>query len=86
MQPTSPLRRFNEIDECIKIDNKNAYFFELKGQILFENGMIVDSIPQFRNAIKLNPDEKSFRLFLAKSLYHINKNTSYLESISSLQR
>ena len=36
--------------------------------------MIVESIPQFREAIKLNPDEKSFKLFLAKSLYHMNEN------------
>ena len=72
------------IDECIRIDNKNPYFYELKGQILFENGKINDSIPQFRKAIKLNPEEKSFRLFLAKSLYHINEKTSYLESIKIL--
>ena len=72
------------IDECIRIDNKNPYFYELKGQILFENGKINDSIPQFRKAIKLNPEEKSFRLFLAKSLYHINEKTSYLESVKIL--
>ena len=72
------------IDQCIKIDNKNPYFFELKGQILFENGIIVESIPQFRKAIDLNPSEKSFKLFLAKSLHHMNEKTSYLESIKIL--
>tara|TARA_B100000287_G_scaffold297239_1_gene280380 strand:+ start:368 stop:1672 length:1305 start_codon:yes stop_codon:yes gene_type:complete len=72
------------IDQCIKIDNKNPYFFELKGQILFENGIIVESIPQFRKAIDLNPNEKSFKLFLAKSLHHMNEKASYLESIKIL--
>ena len=72
------------INQCIKIDNKNPYFFELKGQILFENGMIIESIPQFRKAIELNPSEKAFRLFLAKSLHHKNEETSYLESIKIL--
>ena len=72
------------IDQCIKIDNKNPYFYELKGQILFENGKIIESIPQFRKAIELNPNEKAFRLFLAKSLHHINEETSYLESIKIL--
>ena len=72
------------IEQCIKIDKNNPYFYELKGQILFENGMIIESIPQFRKAIELDPSEKSFRLFLAKSLYHMNKKTSYLESIKIL--
>ncbi|MAI30028.1 MAG: hypothetical protein CBC84_002775 [Pelagibacteraceae bacterium TMED124] len=72
------------VDQCIKIDQNNPYFFELKGQILFENGMITESIPQFRKAIGLKPDEKSFKLFLAKSLYHVNDNKTYLESIKIL--
>ena len=46
--------------------------------------MIMQSIPQFRKAIKLNPSEKSFRLFLAKSLYHMNDKNSYSESIKIL--
>ena len=33
---------------------------------------------------QLNPSEKSFRLFLAKSLHHMNEKTSYLESIKIL--
>ncbi|MAZ46166.1 MAG: hypothetical protein CMM98_01115 [Rickettsiales bacterium] len=77
-------RALELINQCIKIDSKNPYFFELKGQILFENGMIVKSIPQFRKAIELKPNEKSFRLFLAKSLYHINDKNSHSESIKIL--
>ena len=77
-------QRIETLCKTLRIDNNNPYFYELKGQILFENGKINDSIPQFRKAIKLNPEEKSFRLFLAKSLYHINEKTSYLESVKIL--
>ena len=72
------------IDLCIKTDVNNPYFFELKGQILLENGRIKESIPQFRKALELKPGEKSFRLFLAKSLYHNKNKESYQESIKIL--
>ena len=72
------------VNKCIELDNKNPFFFELKGQILFENGRIEDSIPQFRKAIELQPEEKSFQLFLAKSLYHKRNKKAYSESINIL--
>jgi predicted Zn-dependent protease len=72
------------VNKCIEFDANNPFFYELKGQILFENGKIIESIPQFRKAIQLMPNEKSFRLFLAKSLYHTKNKNSYNESIKIL--
>lgn len=72
------------IDKCIEMDNKNPYFHELKGQILFESGKSNESVSSFRKAIKLKPDEKSFNLFLAKSLYHSQRDSSFAESIDLL--
>ena len=72
------------IDKCIKIDPKNPYFHELKGQILFENGKSNESVLAFRRAIFLKSDEKSFNLFLAKSLYHSDVKQSFSESIDLL--
>ena len=72
------------VDKCIEIDNKNPYFHELKGQILFESGKSNESVSSFRKAIKLKPDEKSFNLFLAKSLYHSQRDSSFAESIDLL--
>ena len=74
----------NLINECIKIDRENAYFYELKGQILFESGKTFESIKAFRKAKELKPDEKSFNLFLAKSLYHSEKDSFLNESIKLL--
>ena len=72
------------VDKCIEMDNKNPYFHELKGQILFESGKSNESVSSFRKAIKLKPDEKSFNLFLAKSLYHSQRDSSFKESIDLL--
>ena len=72
------------VDKCIEMDNKNPYFHELKGQILFESGKSNESVSSFRKAIKLKPDEKSFNLFLAKSLYHSQRDSSFAESIDLL--
>ena len=72
------------INECIKIDEENPYFYELKGQILFESGKTFESIYAFRKAKELKPDEKSFNLFLAKSLYHSKKDSFLNESIELL--
>ena len=55
-----------------------------KGQILFESGKSQESVLAFRNAITLKPDEKSFKLFLAKSLYHSDAKQSFNESIDLL--
>lgn len=72
------------VDKCIEMDNKNPYFHELKGQILFESGKSNESVSSFRKAIKLKPDEQSFNLFLAKSLYHSQRDSSFTESIDLL--
>ncbi len=72
------------VNKCIEIDKLNPYFHELKGQILFENGRTNESILSLRKAIALKPDEKSFNLFLAKSLYHSKKEKFFSESIELL--
>ncbi len=72
------------IQKCINLDKQNPYFYELKGQVLFENGMINKSIIAFRKAKALKPDEKSFNLFLAKSLYHSKQKELRQESIKLL--
>ena len=72
------------IDKCIEIKPKNPYFRELKGQIYYENGNIRDAIKEFRYAIDLSPNEKSFKLFLAKALYNQNNSESFDESVKLL--
>ncbi len=65
------------MDELIKLEPKNPYFQEFKGQILFENGKIDEAIPYYRKAIKLLPDSDLLRLSLAHALLQSSgKNNS----------
>lgn len=44
-----------EIDGLIADYPGDPYFYELKGQMLFENGRVEAAIPPYREAVKLNP-------------------------------
>ena len=72
------------IDKCIKKDNKNPYFHELKGQMLYESGRFQEAIKSFQISSSILPDEKGFKLFLAKSLYHSSNKTNHSKSIELL--
>jgi predicted Zn-dependent protease len=46
----------------------NPYYHELMGQILFENGRIMESIPPHRRSVELAPDQALLKVNLARSL------------------
>jgi predicted Zn-dependent protease len=46
----------------------NPYFYELLGQIYYENGKAVDSVAPNRRAVELAPNEALLRVGLARSL------------------
>lgn len=79
-------RAIENIDKCLSIDPKNEYFYELKGQILYENGNFIKSIKNLRIAKSLNNDEKYFELLLAKSLFQTHNTKNIEESIILLKR
>ena len=74
------------IDLCIELDNKNPYFHELKGQILYENGDSKLAINAFKNALERKKNEKFFHLALAKAYYSSGKRKNYLKSIELLKK
>lgn len=74
------------INACINLDNKNPYFHELKGQILYENAQTYKSINSFKNAQMLKNDEKFFNLALAKAYYSSGKKANYMKSIQLLKK
>jgi predicted Zn-dependent protease len=43
------------IDQLIKEEPNNPYFYELKGQVLFENARVREAIPAYKKAIDLLP-------------------------------
>ncbi len=51
----------------------DPYFRELKGQMLYENGHIADSLPAYEKAVELRPDSALLRLGLARAQVQRNK-------------
>lgn len=54
------------IDELIAESPGDAYFLELKSQMLFENGRVAESLPPIEAAVKAMPDEPLLRLALGQ--------------------
>lgn len=44
------------IDKLLAEEPSNAYFHELKGQVLFENSRVKEAVPEYAVAVKLKPD------------------------------
>ena len=57
---------------------------ELKGQILFENGLISLSIPPYERAVALRPGEPLLRLGLARAQIEINEPGFTKKAIDNL--
>ncbi len=59
---------FAEIDSLIAERPDDAFFHELKGQILFENGRVGESVASYRRAVELLPDAPLLRVGLAQAM------------------
>jgi len=57
-----------EADALIEAEPNNPYFYEIKGQILFENGRISESVPIFEQAVRLAPREPLIATALGQAL------------------
>ena len=72
--------RGNNLDEALKrIDAliedypDDPFFHELKGQMLYENGRIAESIPPYQRAVDLRPESPLLRLGLARAQVQENE-------------
>jgi predicted Zn-dependent protease len=72
------------IDGLISDEPKNPYFHELKGQMLFENGRIAESLAPNVEAVRLAPEEPLLRLGLARSQLESNTPPLTKAAIQSL--
>ena len=57
-----------EINSLIKDNPKDAYFFELKGQMLFESGKVSESVEPYRTAAALAVNDGQIHAGLGQSL------------------
>lgn len=65
---SQPEESLKEVDSLLKEFPYDPYFWDLKGQILFESGKIQESAIAYEQAVKLRSDIPLFRMSLAHSL------------------
>jgi predicted Zn-dependent protease len=75
----------NEMDELLKIEPENPFFNELKGQILFENGKINESILYYTKANKHLPDSALLKIILATAQIASQNEDMRLEAINNIE-
>ena len=73
------------MDGLIKDYPNDPYFYEMKAQILFENGRIEESIPPGREALRYRPDSALIRLALARSLLETGDDKDVPEAAALLR-
>lgn len=72
------------IDELIAREPDNPYFWELKGQVFYENGRPQLAVEPYERAIALKPDSALFRIGLAQSLIDLDDDARLDEAMDSL--
>lgn len=55
------------IDSLIAQEPNNAYFYELRGQMLMENGRISEALPAYESAMSLAPNEPLIEMAFAQA-------------------
>ena len=78
-------KAIQEIDKLITEYPSDPFFQETKGQILFENGLIKQSIAPYRKAVDNLPDSPLIRISLAQSLIATEDDQYLDEALTHLE-
>lgn len=73
------------IDGLIRERPKDPYFWELKGQVLFENGRLADALPAYDRAVGLLPGEPLLRVSQAHAQIELNRPDLMKQALKSLR-
>jgi len=74
-----------QLDALIAANPNSPYFYELKGQFLFESGNVTAAVPPLRKAVELAPDESLIRIMFAQALLGTQNPKALDEAISNLR-
>ncbi len=74
-----------QLDALIAAKPDSPYFYEIKGQFLFESGSSAAAIPPLREAVRLSPDEPLLRIMLGQALLGVNDRKLVDEAITNLR-
>ncbi len=72
------------VDGLISEAPKNPYFYELKGQFLFETGKVKESVEAYRKALNLLPNCGEIKLSLAQSMIEAEPKEKEIKEIINL--
>src|SRR5471030_3099978 len=73
------------IDGLLKEYPNDPYFHELKGQMLFENGHMAESVVSYRRAVQLAPSANIMKVDFARTLLEANKPENDQEAMRNLE-
>ena len=74
-----------QIDDLIRIEPHNPYFFELKGQALLEGGHGTEAIAPLRHAVQLSHNAPLIEILLGQALLSGNRPGYAKEAVSMLR-
>lgn len=74
-----------EVESLLESQPNNPYFWELKGQILFETGYINESIIAYQKAVQMMPKALLIRLSLAHALIEKGEQADLKEATQHLE-
>ena len=74
------------VDALMESDPENPYFWELKGQILFEEGRPAEAIGAHQRSVELKPDAPLLRVNLAHALLESGEQANLDPAIDQLKR
>ena len=79
-------KALSAVDALIAGDVSNPYYWELKGQILFEEGRPADAIAAHAESVRLEPDAPLLRVNLGHALIETGEAGNIAEAVNQLKR
>lgn len=79
-------RALPAVDALIAEEPRNPFLYELKGQMLFENGRAGDAVAPLREANRLAPDAAPIAVALGQAVIELDDTGTFPEIISLLTR
>lgn len=74
------------VERLIELRPEDPYYWELKGQILFESGRGKEAVEPYRKAVSLAPDEALIRGGLGRALLALNDPALNAEALETLEQ
>lgn len=81
-----PPAALEAIEALIALRPDDPYYWELKGQILFESGRGAEAVDPYRKAVELAPDEPLIRGGLGRALLALNDPNRDAEALATLEQ